>query len=112
MDPLPTFNWWAVSEGGEELKWRQLAQHQLMSKQVPHFSTHSKPKTNIRAQISGKLATSGISDIAITSVHSEKTRLKKMIKIIIISSMNKSQESTVFGGLQKLTSAMIQMPKK
>ena len=28
--------------------------------------------------------TSGISDVAIASVHSEKTRLKKMIMIIII----------------------------
>ena len=50
--------------------------------------------------------TSGISAVAIVSVHSEKTRLKKMIMIIIIISMNKSQESTFFGGHQKLTSAM------
>ena len=34
-DPLPSFNWWAVSVGGEELKWRQLAHHQLMSQQGP-----------------------------------------------------------------------------
>ena len=40
----------------------------------------------------------------IASVHSEKTSLKKMIMIIIIS-MNKSQELTVFHGRQKLTSA-------
>ena len=47
------------------------------------------------------MITSGISDIAIASVHSEKTRLKKLIMtiiIIIIIIMNKSQESTVFGG--------------
>ena len=49
-------------------------------------SPHSKAKS-----ISGKLVTSGISDVAIVSVHSEKTRLKKMIMIIIIISMNKSQ---------------------
>ena len=30
---------WAV--GGEELKWSQLAHHQLMSQQGPHFSPHS-----------------------------------------------------------------------
>ena len=30
-DPLPSFNWWVVSVGGEELKWHQLAHHQLMS---------------------------------------------------------------------------------
>ena len=39
-----------------------------------------------------QLAHHSISDIAIASAHSEKTRLKKMIMII---SMNKSQETTV-----------------
>ena len=42
-------------------------------------------------------------DVATASVHSEKTRLKKWIMIIII--MNKSQELKVFHGRQKLTSA-------
>ena len=37
--------------------------------------------------------------------------MKKMIMIIIIS-MNKSQELTVFGRRQKLTSAMKQRPEK
>ena len=41
-DPLPSFNWWAVSVGGEELQWRQLVHQQLMSQQGPHFSPHSK----------------------------------------------------------------------
>ena len=63
------------------------------------------------AQISGKLVTSGISDVATSSVHSEKTRLKKLI-MIIITIMNKSQETTVFHGHQKLTSAMKQRPEK
>ena len=45
-----------------------------------------------------------ISDVAVTSVHSEKTRLKKLIMIIII--MKKTQETTVFNGHQKLTSIM------
>ena len=69
-DPLSTFNWWAVSVGGEELKLPQLAHHQLMSRQGPHISPHSKAK---KAQISGKLVTSDISDVATASVHSEKT---------------------------------------
>ena len=30
-DLLPSLFWWAVSVGGEELKWHQLAHHQLMS---------------------------------------------------------------------------------
>ena len=50
------------------------------------------------------MVTNDISDVAIASVHSEKTRLKKMIMIIIII-MNLSQEMTVFGERQKLTSA-------
>ena len=49
--------------GGEELKWRQ------MSQQGPHFSPHRKAK---EAQISGKLVTSGISDVAIASVTPRK----------------------------------------
>ena len=55
--------------GGEELKWHQLAHHQLMSKQGPHFSPHRKSK---EAQISGKLVTNGISDVAIASVTPRK----------------------------------------
>ena len=62
-------------------------------------------KPTIKDQISGKLASNGISDVAIASVNSEKTLTKKMIMIIIIISMNKSQELTVFYGRQKLTSA-------
>ena len=53
---------------------------------------------------------SGISHVAFPSVYSEKTRLKKLIMIIII--MNLSQETTVFGGCQKFTSAMQQRPEK
>ena len=34
--------------GGVELKWHQLAQHQLMSKQMPLFSPHSKAKASDR----------------------------------------------------------------
>ena len=84
-----------------------------MSLQRPHFSPDSKAKASYKTQISGKLLTSGISDVAIASLHSEKTRLKKMIMIIIISSsMNKSQESTVFRGRQKLTSAKKQRPEE
>ena len=42
----------------------------------------------------------------IASVHSEKTRLNKLMKMMIIIVMNKSQETTFFSGRQKLTSAM------
>ena len=43
-----------------------------------------KLKPIIKAKISGKLVTSGISFVTIVSVHSEKTRLKKMTMIIIV----------------------------
>ena len=55
-----------------------LAHHQL-SQQRPHFSPHSTAKLFVKAQISGKLVINDISDVASASVHSEKTRLKKMI---------------------------------
>ena len=52
-------------------------------------------KPMIKAQISGRIVYSGISDVAFASVHSEKARLKKlMIMIIIMIAMNKSQDET------------------
>ena len=49
-------------------------------------------KPMIKAHISGRMVSSGISDVAIASVQSEKTRLKKcmMIMIIIITSNTKT----------------------
>ena len=38
----------------------------------------------IEAQISGRMVSSGISDVAFASVHYDKTSLKKLIIIIII----------------------------
>ena len=70
--------------GGEKLKWRQLAHHQLMSKPKTSFNLYSTAKTNDKSTISGRMICSGIRHVAITSVHSEKTRLKKLIMIIII----------------------------
>ena len=67
-------------------------------------------KPMIKAQISGRMVSSGISDVMFASVHSEKTRLKKLLIMIII--MKKSQETTVFSGRQKLTSAMKLRPEK
>ena len=76
-------------------------------------------KPTINAQISGRMVSNGISDVATASVYSEKTRLKKLmmmmkmiIMIIIIIIMNKSQETTVLRGRQKLTSAMKLRPEK
>ena len=81
--------------------------NQLISSQGPHFSPRSTAKTNDKVQISGRMASIGISDVVTASINSEKTRMKKLMLI-----MNKSQETTVFGGRQKLTSAMKQRPEK
>ena len=60
--------------GGEELQWRQLTQNQVMSPQGPHFSPHTvQLKPMIKAQISGRMAYFGISDVVTTSVYSEKS---------------------------------------
>ena len=62
------------------------------------------------------MASIGISDVVTASVYSEKSRIKKLMMmkmiIIIISIMNKSQETMVFHGRQKFTSAMKQRPEK
>ena len=91
--------------GGEGLKRRQLTNNLLMSLQGPHFCAHSTAKTNNKAQISGRIASIGISDAV---VYSEKPCLKKLMIMI----MNKSQETMFFGGCQKLTSTMKLRPEK
>ena len=62
-------------------------------------------KPMIKAQISERMISSDTSDVATASVYFEKTRMKKIVMIIIII-VNLSQEMTVVGGRQKLTSAM------
>ena len=61
----------------------------LMSQQWPHFS---QAKANYKR---GKSVTSGISNVAIASVHSKKTRLKKLIMIIIISTSNRKPFTSI-----------------
>ena len=81
-----------------------------MSSQGPHLVHTVQLKPTIIAQISGRTASIGLSDVT-TSVNSEITRMKKCMMMIIVI-MNKSQETTVFGGCQKLTSAMKLRPEK
>ena len=64
-------------------------------------------KPTVKVQISGRMASIGISDVVTASVYSEKPHLKKLMLV-----MNKSQESTVFGRRQKLTFAMKRRPEK
>ena len=77
--------------GGEELKWHQLTHNQLLCILV--HTVQLKPM--IKAQINGRMACIGISDVVTASVSLEKTRLKKLMMIVI---MNKSQEIMVFTG--------------
>ena len=46
-------------------------------------------KPTIKAQISGRMASIGISDVVTTSLYSEKTRLNKLMKIIVIITSNR-----------------------
>ena len=55
--------------GGEELKWHQLTHNQLMRSQGCYFSPHSKAKTNDKAQLSGRMASIGISDVVTVSIY-------------------------------------------
>ena len=67
--------------GGEEFKWHQPTYHKLWSQQGPHFSPHSTGKTNDKSTFLG-MVSSGISDIVIASVHSEKTRIIKLMMMM------------------------------
>ena len=71
--------------GGEEFKWHQLAQCQLIASNDLILVHTVQLKPMIRAHFSGRMVCSGISDVAFASVHFEKTRLKKlmMTKMII-----------------------------
>ena len=53
----------------------------VMSQQGPPLV---QLKPIIKAQISGRMVSSGISDVAFASVHSEKTCLKKLIIMMMI----------------------------
>ena len=73
---------------------------------------HSTAKTNDKSTFLRKNVSSGISDIAIASVHSEKKTSEVLILMMkMVMMMMKSQEMTVFSGHQKLTSAMKLRPE-
>ena len=72
--------------GEKELKWCQLAHYQRIASQGPHYSPHDK------ITFFKKMVFCGISDVAFTSVHSEKTHLKKLIMINIITKNLKKRQ--------------------
>ena len=61
-----------------------MAHHKVKYEQVPHFSPHSAAKRNDNSTFLRKMVCNGISEITIASIHSEKTILKKLIKIMMI----------------------------
>ena len=93
VDPLPSFNRWAVSLGGEKFKWRQLSQS--LNKGRFTLVHTEKLKPMIKGTISGRMLSSGISHVEFASVYSEKTRMKKcwiMIIIIIINEKRRCRD--------------------
>ena len=92
--------------GGEKVKWRQLAHHQLMSQQGPHFSPHSKAKYNYKSINLRKIRNKWFKycSVRFSSLRENPSEDVDEYDNFII--MNKSQETTVFHGRQKLTSAM------
>ena len=67
--------------GREELKWHQLAHHHSANEPAKDIIlVHTiQIKPMVEAQISGRMVSSGISDVAFTLVYSEKNRLKKLL---------------------------------
>ena len=56
----------------------------MASASTPSVDEQAKDDIFNKAHISGRMISSGISNVAIVSVYSEKTCLKKLIMIIII----------------------------
>ena len=86
-----------------------MASANTQSANEPARTYFSELKPTIKAQISERMASIGTSDVVTASVYSEKTRLKKLMMIM---TMNKSQETTFSHGRLKLTSAMKQRLEK
>ena len=53
-------------------------------------------KPMIKAQISGSMISSGISEVAFTSVYSEKTRLKKLMNMKMMMIINTTSNRKSF----------------
>ena len=54
------------------------------------FSANSVVKTNAKKTNTGRMASIGISDVATASVYLDKTHLKKLMKIITITTKLKN----------------------
>ena len=65
---------------GQE-KWHQLGHHKLWSQQGPHFSPYTTAKTNDKSKFLRKMVSSGISDVVIASVYSDKSNVFALVCI-------------------------------
>ena len=69
--------------GGDELKWCQLTHNQLIAHKDLILVHTVQLRPSIKAQMSGRMASIGISDVVTASVYFEKTHLKKLMMIMI-----------------------------
>ena len=85
--------------GGEEFKWRTISYRASKDPILVHT-------VQLKSIPQEKMVSSGVLDVVIVSVHSEKIHLKKLMMMMkmmmIIVIMNKSQETAVFSSRQKL----------
>ena len=73
--------------GRQELKWRQLKTISYLARKDLILVHVVQLKPMVKVQISGRMASIGISDVVTTSLYSYKTCIKKLImmmKMIII----------------------------
>ena len=77
--------------GGEELKWHEPAHNRLITCKDLILVHTVQLKLKIKAQISGRMVSSSLSVAVFTSVYSEKTCQKKLMNMINIVIMKKSQ---------------------
>ena len=76
--------------GGEKIKMASASTPSANEQVKDVVLVHTvQLKPMIKTQISGRMISNGISDVAITSVYFEKTHLKKLIMIIIIITSNR-----------------------
>ena len=69
--------------------------NQLISSQEPPFSPPVQLKPTIKVDISGRMASIGISDVVSASVYSEKTRMKKLMmmkRLLLLLLINRKKQ--------------------
>ena len=71
--------------GGERVKMASASTPSVNEPAKDLILAHTvQLKPMIKAHFSGRIVSSGISDVAFASVYSEKTRLKKLMKMMLM----------------------------